>query len=929
VRKFYPGILFLLLPVHFFAQQASVDLRGFVTDPAGASLPGVTVTVTNVNTGQLRTTQTLDTGAYAILAIPAGNYRLTLTKAGFSTRNIDGVTLTVGSTQAVNATLTVGTVTEAVNVTATTSGVNTQESFIGSTISQKETEDLPLESRQFANLAILTPGVTLTYNGDPTEQNRLMPSIAGGRSRFTDFNIDNADDSEDLDGGLLYTVSLDAIQEFQVITHRFTAEQGRAAYGIINVITKSGTNQFHGTGFEYFRNKDLNWQTYTEQLNGEPRGDYLRNQFGGSLGGPIKKDKLFFFGAVERLSQHTTNIVNTQGLAPTLDGLETLPQTLLTITGKVDAQLSKANELSVRYSRETNGAAYGASTLTPTQAQGFNDNTYNSGVVNLTSILAPTRINQMTFETTSWENNLPPNFVGPTLFFPNGVTLGQGTAFPQSTSFKKFQFRDTLGLQIAGNTTHNIKIGTEYVFTPHIGANYSTQTTPQYYFLQNSITSPISEIYYNIGSGVFQTDNLHRLGLFVQDDWQVSRRLTLNLGVRWDYYGGVAFNQNYSPTYQFLQSVLPTFQNKQMTTPATNFGPRVGFVYQLTNDGKTVIRGGYGLYFNFPILTTFYTLDERNSNPLRLGYYVSVPNGIKNADGSYYQYGQPLPANQLASTAAALQDSVADPNQVDPRYQHATIGMQRAIDSKTTFTADFLFSRGDHAALANTINRYNEYAAKGFDFPLRIETTQGKNNYRALNLSVTRRYSNNLQFTAWYTYSRCHSSDVRAADEGFDAGPESKPIDENDPVSKADFGPCALQPAHSLMVSPLLTLPYKFELSSINRFSSAQHYDIIAGVDLNGDGINNDLPVGVATKNSGSGANSFQSDIRIAKIFSFPREWGSIEGDFEMYNIFNNKNPSGFIGNQQASNYGKPTEYSGDPLQGEQRLIQLGVRYRF
>jgi hypothetical protein len=124
--------------------------------------------------------------------------------------------------------------------------------------------------------------------------------------------------------------------------------------------------------------------------------------------------------------------------------------------------------LSVRYSRETNGAAYGASTLTPTESQGFNNNAYNAGVVNLTSILGPSRVNQMTFDTTSWENSLPPNSTGPTLFFPSGVTLGQGTAFPQTTSLKKFQFRDTLALQATGRGTHNIKVGAEYVVTPHV-----------------------------------------------------------------------------------------------------------------------------------------------------------------------------------------------------------------------------------------------------------------------------------------------------------------------------------------------------------------------------------------------------------------------------------------------------------------------------
>jgi outer membrane receptor protein involved in Fe transport len=907
------------------AQQAAVDLRGFVTDSSGAAVSGATVTAINVNTALERSSHTLDTGAYAITALPAGGYRIKVSKDGFAEKDLSGIVLTVGEIAAYNVTLDPGAVAQSITVVGTNSGVNTQESFIGTTIDQKAVQDLPLQSRQFANLAVLTPGVTLQYNGDPTEANREMPSIAGGRARFTSFNIDNADDSEDLDGGLLYTLSLDAIQEFQVITHRFTAEQGRAAYGIINVLTKSGTNHFHGSGFEYFRNQDLNARTHTEELNDVPKGQYLRNQFGGSLGGPIVKDKLFFFGAVERLSQKTINVVNTQGIAPSLDGPETLPQTLLTITGKLDVRINQNEQLSVRYSRETNGAAYDASTLTPTESQGFNKNAYNAGVVNLTSILGPSRVNQMTFDTTSWENSLPPNSTGPSLFFPNGVTLGQGTAFPQTTSLKKLQFRDTLALQATGHGTHNIKVGAEYVITPHASGSYNTQVTPQYYFLGNGTSSPINEIFYNIGNGVFQANNFQRIGVFGQDDWQVNRKLTLNLGLRWDYYGGVAFNQNYSPTFTFLQTVVPSFNGKQASTPVRNFGPRLGFAYDPIGDGKTVIRGGYGYYFNFPVLTTFYTLLDRNPDPLRMGYYVNVPTGIKNADGSYYQYGQPLPANQLQPSPLPLPSSVVDPNNVDPRYQHATIGFERAIGTSTTIGADYLWSRGDHAALANEINRYNEYAALGFDFPIRTETTQGKNAYKALNISLVHRYSKSFQLNAWYTYSHCWTTGVRASDDGF----SNFPINENDPAGRADYGPCAISPTHKLMVSPVLTLPYQIQLSSITRFASSQRYNITAGLDLNGDGVNNDLPVGVPYINDGVGAKFFQSDIRVAKFFNLPSEWGHLEADFELYNIFNNINPSTYIGNQQASNYGQPTAFSGDPYQGEQRLVQLGARYTF
>jgi outer membrane receptor protein involved in Fe transport len=911
------------------AQQATVDLRGFITDASGASISGAHVTAVNTSTGISRTTDSLETGGYALAALPAGTYVVKVAKQGFAETSVEGVVLTVGQTATVNATLKIGEVSQTVDVGGSVETVNTQESYVGSTITQTDVQDLPLQSRQFANLAILTPGVTLAYNGDPTEANRLMPSIAGGRSRLTSFTIDNADDSEDLDGGLLYTVSLDAIQEFQVITHRFTAEQGRAAYGLINVITKSGGNNFHGSGFEFFRNNALNWRTRTEELNNQAKGDYLRNQYGGSFGGPIKKDRLFFFGAVERLGQNTINVVNTQGIAPKLDGPETLPQTLLTITGKVDAKLSTVNQLSLRYSRETNSDVFGANSLTPQQSQGANKNTYDSGVVNLTSVLGNSSVNQLTFAVTNWVNLLPPNSSDPTLIFPNGVTLGRGTAFPQSTVMKKFQLRDTYGLTLTGMGTHNLKIGPEYVFTPHVPSEYNTQKTPQYTFLGNNITSPLYEIYYNIGNGVFQTNNFHRLGAFVQDDWQVNRKLTLNLGVRWDYYGGVAFNQDFSPTYKFLQTVLPGFAGKQASNPKANFSPRVGFAYDPVGHGNTVIRGGYGYYYNFPILSTFYTLLGRNADPLRLGYDYVDPNGIKNPDGSFYQYGQPLPPTQLGPSPAALPDSVVDPRNVDPRYQHATIGFEQRVASKTRVGADFIWSRGDHLPFANQINRLVDgaraYAADGYNFPIRLEQTIGKSSYEALNVSFAHQYSGSFQLNAWYTFSKCRSTSVRASDEGF----SSFPIDQNNPVGPNNYGPCALTPDNLLMVSPVWTLPHGLQLSSINRFSSGVHYNITAGLDLNADGVNNDIPLNVKSINSGVGANFFQSDVRVAKIFTLPREIGKLEGDFEMYNIFNNRNPASYVGNQQAKNFGQPTAFSGDPKQGEARLIQLGVRYTF
>jgi hypothetical protein len=558
-------------------------------------------------------------------------------------------------------------------------------------------------------------------------------------------------------------------------------------------------------------------------------------------------------------------------------------------------------------------------------------NTYHTGVVNLTSTLGATTVNQLTFDVTDWQNGLLPNSTGPGLFFPNGVVLGENQSLPQTTSLRKWEVRDTFSLVKTGKGSHNIKFGVDENLTPHPGGTYATQRYPQYTFLGNSLTSPISQIFYNVGNASFVYNTFNRFGLFVQDDWQVTRKLTINAGLRWDYYGGVAFNQSYSPTYVFLQSVLPSFAGKQTQNQKTNFGPRLGFAYDPIGNGKTVIRGGYGLYFNWPIESSVFTILGRNPNPEVIGYLVNDPTGILNPDGSFYQYGQPLPPNQLVPSAFPLQNAVVDPTNVAPRYQQATIGFEREIAPNTVFAADYIWSRGDHSVFDNQINRYPEpdlprpYAAAGFNFPIMIESTEGRSAYQSLNLSIVHRYSRNFALNAWYTLSKCKSTSVVAVDEGF----TSYPIDENNPGSPANFGPCALSPTHKIMVGPTWTLPKQFQVSSIIRFTSGQRYNITSGVDSNGDGIDNDLPVGVATINSGIGANFFQADLRVSKFFTMPREFGRIEAIFEMYNVFNNINPASYQGNELGNDFGQPTAFAGDPLQGEQRLIQLGVRYSF
>jgi hypothetical protein len=929
-------LMFFVAIPYGAAQQTTASIRGSVTDASGAVIAGAEMTLVNTGTGASRSTRSLDTGAYGFESVDIGTYKLTASKQGFSTKVIDGIVVVVGTTAALNLTLGVGSTSEEVVVQGEVPLVDTNESHVGTVVDERAVHDLPLQSRQFLSVSVLTPGVTLVPNGDPTALNRLMPSIGGSRARYTNFNVDNADDNEDLDGGLLQTISLEAVQEFQVITHRFSAEQGRAGYGVINVLTKSGTNRFHGSAFEFFRDKALNWKTHTEVLSDSPKSSYRRNQYGGSFGGPIVKDRMFGFFAIEKLKQTTIDIVNTQGIDPTQDGSFDVPQSVFTVLGKLDGEISRNNHASLRYSREHNSDTSGANTLTPKSAWGSNVNTYNTGVFNFTSVIGPTKVNQFTGEFSSWRNELPPNTFGPTFNFPNGVVLGQAPCCPQSTTLTKIQTRDTFSLVTTGKGTHNLKFGGEYVFTRHPGGTYNVQKSPQYTFLGNSFTSNVTQILYLIGQGVFEFNSFHRTGLFVQDDWKLNRKLTLNLGMRWDYYTGVAFNQSYSNTYTYLQTKLPEFAGRQTQSPVANFGPRVGFAYDPVGDGKTVIRGGYGYYYNFPILSSFFTMIERNPDPLRLGYFISASDGIKNPDGSFFQYGQPLPPSQLPPSPIPLQDSVVDPRSINPRYQHATIGFEHQLSAKTVVGADFIWSRGDHTPFANSINRIGSdgitrpFSPDGYDFPIRVEDTSGQSRYKALNISINHNYSRSFQLTAWYTYSTCNSFDVIASDQGFD----TFPIDQNDPHNKQGFGPCAFDPNHKLVFSPIFSLPYGFQISSITRFTSGRAYNIKAGKDLNGDGTNNDLPPGYTHINQGTGAKFFQADVRVSKISKLPSDFGRIEGIFEVYNLFNNTNPSQYDGTYfdngvKSASFGRPNAFAGDPLQSEQRLIQLGVRFNF
>ena len=315
------------LAVPAWAQQTSGNITGRLMDAQGSAVPGVTVTARNTQTGLVRTDTSDVEGMYRLTALPVGVYDITAELQGFSKVENKGIVVSVAQTLDVNMTLKVASVSETVTVTGASPLIETSSSSVGGVVDIRRIESLPLNGRQFANLAATIPGVGLGFHTDPTKSTQYSPQINGGNGRNVNYLIDGGDNNDDTVGGLLQLFPLEAIQEFNFQTSRYRAEYGRSVGGVMNVVTKSGTNKPAGSAFESFRDKSLNPEAHSEtttlDVHGNPVGkqDYRRNQFGGSFGGPIDQDKAHFFAAVGAdAGSDAFQPVNTGGLFPEFDG---------------------------------------------------------------------------------------------------------------------------------------------------------------------------------------------------------------------------------------------------------------------------------------------------------------------------------------------------------------------------------------------------------------------------------------------------------------------------------------------------------------------------------------------------------------------------------------------------------------------------------
>jgi len=956
------------------AQQTAGNITGRVTDEQKGALPGVTVTAREVSTGFMRTDVTDGEGLYRLAAVPVGTYDIRYELASFAIHEHKGIIVNVTQTVTLDVSLKLASVSETVTVTGETPLIETSNSAVGGVVETGRIESMPLNGRQFANLAVTIPGVGLGFHSDPTKSTQYSPQINGGNGRNVNYQIDGGDNNDDTVGGLLQLFPLEAIQEFAFVTSRSKAEYGRSQGGVMNIVTKSGTNDLHGSWFTMFRDTAMNATTQTEKDNGIDKQDYRRYQYGGSFGGPAIRDKIHYFLAFERTQQDTFQPVSSDGLFPEMDGVYATPYRESLFTTKVTMNLNPKHFLSVRYGRNQNTQPYGASPQTTPNGWGDSDNTFDSVNLNHNWVVGDSALNEFIFQYATFLNTISAASNDPYQSFPNGVYTGQSVNTPQSTNQKKWQFRDDFSWHLTGKggLGHDFKAGVNFINEPRLYATFeSGKGVLQYTHLDNDINGPLSAVSMDDGTARANIP-MKQYGMYFQDDWRLTNRITLNLGLRYDYLTGYQFDQSKNPNYVKVQEAgrqgllkgIKGLENAGLEPEEdkTNIQPRIGMVWDLKGDGKDVIRAGWGIYMDMAYTNSNGLFAAFDAQGTTFGSVLDVSNsaGIRNPDGSFYRIGQPvsniISQNQADTSVRPLYGQWVDPRLKMPRTRQTAAGWSHQLSPSTVITADFVRSNGYNLNTRSNLNVYipgtrtRRLTFLGLS-PNALGTrggiSQAESEYTAGIFGFKRRMSKGFDFTATYTLGSAKSHLGNGTDElNVNVLQDAYQLFD-DPRT---YGPAGRADArHRGTVASVIEFK-GFTIAPMFIFRSRLPVAIIDGVDLNLNSVNNDLPqrayqfteVGQAPKdigacetwNCGRGAWQTRFNLRASRSF---RLFGNarLEAIGEIFNLFNAKNPAGFITGERLGtgapnpDFMQPTEFAGDFQNPEQRVGQIGFRFSF
>lgn len=969
-------ILAALLSLTSFAQSeiGGASINGSVSDPSGAAIAGAKVTTKSSQTGYTRTVISTEAGFYRFTRVPVGIYDLTFEFQGFKTQLRKGISLDVGAVATIDARLEVGAASETVSVTSDAPIVESTRSTTSTTVSERAVADLPVNGRNFISFTTLTPGVVV----DPTRGGDL--SFSGQRGPANTLLVDGGDSNNLFFGQATgrtgfrpYAFSQDAVLEFQVNANNYPAEIGRASGGAINVITKSGTNQFHGSAFWFFRDKGLNANTFTNNRAGLPVSPYHFNQFGGSIGGPIKKDKLFFFANYDAQRNTQTQII-TPNIQPTGAALTQLSKYLTpyqigldndVYLIKGDWNASDKDRISVRFNSnhytgknfESNGPTSAQEHTGDNKVQTYNLATSYTRVIGSNSVL------DARFNYISDKEPGEANATGPEVIITNGINFGKNNFSPRYTNAytyqpivtwswvkgrHSFKFGGDFDIQKIDNFFPGLFAG-QYQFPSYDAFVARTPTAFTQAFSGSSTNPPISH------------PNVNEFALFAQDAWRVSDRLTLNYGLRWD-----AFKYNQPTTLNTDPGLAAAgLRTNQFPNANADFAPRFGFAYRLTKSDKTVLRGGYGIYYARVPGLILSTAILQNA--------IDVVNYTLNSNLPAY----PNILSVAPGKGAPANIYVADPNFKSPRTQQFSLQLETAFARNYTLTVGYLGTNGTHLTRTRDINLFPNQLTAGTRCPTNAVCTPaqgtpysylrhpgtgsparpnpnfgrislfdsgGNSLYNGGFVQVTRRISNHLQVLASYTLAKV--IDTTPDGTAVVVGADDSKVAQDTLLPNLDRGPGQADIRHRFVFSGLYDFTLfdnsshaaakyilgGWQLAMIAQAQSGRRFNVTVSGDPSNDGNTANDRVPFLGRNTYVGPEFATWDVRVTKNIPIVAERVRLRLIVEAFNVTNRANFNGIQTGQYLFSGGifRPTTNFGltqstfDP-----RIFQLAAKITF
>lgn len=840
----------MTLALGAWAQSTTAGgIHGVVKDEMGAVIPGAAVTLRNVDTNNEQHINSGAEGEFRLTAVTPGNYAVEVTAANFAPYRADGVIVQIGVLSTLEIKLGVAGKVETVEVTGEMTMVNTAQADFANNITQAQIQDLPTNGRRWSNFALLTPGAVpgdiyglISFRGISGLMNNA--TVDGGDNNQAFFSEERGRTRTN------YVVSQASVREFQVNTSNYSAEYGRAAGAVVNTVTKSGTNSLHGEGFWYIRDNELGaTNSFTTHLVQNAAGGYStepfkptdrRQQFGGSLGGPLVKDKFFFFFNYDGQRQNIPGVampsqpLSLFGPATTvcaspadatfscseLTAMSKVGVTqaqahaaldfLTATTGtqprtndqniffpKLDWTVNQNNSLSISYNRlrRTSPAGYQSPPVVGYGLGDWGDDGVKVDMVNarLSSAIRNTISNELRF---SWGRELDSSTVGPqnpayqplvasatslfqgmlgdTYFSGGGASYNIGLPY----TLNRYAYPDERKVQVGNSTSiahgkHTFKFGGDFLRTHDLmnslfeaGGDYSYSSRQNWIIdYTNALKGKPSRNYSSYAQGIGVPSwkfNTYEYAGFFNDDFRVSPRLTLNLGVRYEY--------QQLPEAQIANPALPL--TGSLPSDRNNFAPRVGFALDLFGNAKTVLRGGYGIYYGRfvggTIANALYSTGAVDGSGQPLGQ----------ATISYKNTNGPLYPNTMPTSGSAIQNvAYFAHNAQNPQIHQADVILERQIANNTVISASYLMSLGremanfvDQNEVANTATITENFVGGAFDgasIPVAIYQYQANpkyghmyqivsnvnSSYNALAVQANRRMTHGLQFQASYTWS--------------------------------------------------------------------------------------------------------------------------------------------------------------------------------